>query len=116
MNTPLSRDFLLERGSCCNSNCINCPYNKNKTMQKLPKWFTGELYEEGGTVQNRFSGEEAKLTAAELSMYDFIMGATMMMEMGILREEALEFGAKDLKKGMDWFRENNAKAYMVLLD
>ena len=49
-------------------------------------------------------------------MYDFIMGATMMMEMGILREEALEFGAKDLKNGMDWFRENNSKAYMVLLD
>ena len=85
-------------------------------MQKLPKWFTGKLYEEGGTVQNRFSGDEIELTAEELSMYDFIMGATMMMEMGILKEEALEFGAKDLKKGMDWFRENNAKAYMVLLD
>ena len=85
-------------------------------MQKLPKWFTGETYEKGETVQNRFSGEKIELTAEELSMYDFIMGATMMMEMGILREEALEFGAKDLKKGMDWFRENNAKAYMVLLD
>ena len=36
--------------------------------QKLPKWFTGEMYEEGATVQNRFSGEEAELTAAELSM------------------------------------------------
>ena len=22
--------------------------------QKLPKWFNGELYKEGGTVQNRF--------------------------------------------------------------
>ena len=85
-------------------------------MQKLPKWFTGELYEEGETVQNRFSGEKIKLTAEELSMYDFIMGATLMMEMGILKEGALEFGAKNLKKGMDWFRENNAKAYMVLLD
>ena len=44
---------------------------------KLPSWFNGELYEEGGTVQNRFSGEEAELTAAELSMYDFIMGVTV---------------------------------------
>ena len=112
MNTPLSRDFLLKRGSCCNSNCINCPYNKNKNMQKLPKWFTGEMYEEGGTVQNRFSGEEAKLTAEELSMYDFIMGATMMMEMGMHHDNM----NTDLKKGFDWFRENNAKAYMVLLD
>jgi len=84
--------------------------------QKLPKWFTGELYKEGETVQNRFSGEKIELTAAELSMYDFIMGATLMLEMGILKEEALEFGAKDLKKGMDWFRKNNSKAYMVLLD
>tara|TARA_R110002074_G_scaffold395651_1_gene584291 strand:- start:934 stop:1197 length:264 start_codon:yes stop_codon:yes gene_type:complete len=86
------------------------------SKQILPKWFTGELYEKGETVQNRFSGEKIKLTAAELSMYDFIMGATMMMEMGILKEEALEFGASDLKKGMDWFMKNNSKAYMVLLD
>ena len=26
--------------------------------QQLPKWFKGELYEEGATVRNRFSGEE----------------------------------------------------------
>ena len=82
------------------------------SKQTLPKWFTGELYEEGATVQNRFSGEEAELTAAELSMYDFIMGVTMMMEMGMSNSNTV----KDLKKGMDWFRENNAKAYMTLLD
>ena len=82
------------------------------SKQTLPKWFTGELYEEGATVQNRFSGEEAELTAAELSMYDFIMGVTMMMEMGMGNSNTV----KDLKKGMDWFRENNAKAYMTLLD
>ena len=28
---------------------------------KLPKWFRGELYKEGGTVRNRFSGEEYEL-------------------------------------------------------
>tara|TARA_R110000765_G_scaffold145956_1_gene248320 strand:+ start:475 stop:738 length:264 start_codon:yes stop_codon:yes gene_type:complete len=86
------------------------------SKQTLPKWFDAELYEEGGIVSNRFSGEQIELTAEELSMYDFIMGATMMMEMGILKEEALEFGAKDIRKGMDWFRESNSKAYMVLLD
>ena len=52
-------------------------------MSKLPKWFTGKLYEEGSKVTNRFSGEEHQLTAEELSMYDFIMGATMIMEMGV---------------------------------
>ena len=83
-----------------------------ENKQTLPKWFTGELYEEGATVQNRFSGEEAELTAAELSMYDFIMGVTVMMEMGIGNSNTV----KDLRKGMDWFRKNNSKAYITLLD
>jgi hypothetical protein len=83
---------------------------KKKTT--LPEWFTGELYEEGGMVRNRFSGDGMELTAVELSMYDFVMGATMIMEMGIHRDSMIT----DLKKGLDWFRENNANAYMVLLD
>jgi hypothetical protein len=82
-------------------------------MNKLPKWFTGELYEEGGMVSNRFSGDEMKLTSEELSMYDFIMGATMMMEMNIKYDTQM---IADLRKGLEWFRENNSKAYMVLLD
>ena len=24
---PLSREFLLKRGFCCNNGCTNCPYN-----------------------------------------------------------------------------------------
>ena len=83
-----------------------------KTKQKLPKWFNGELYEEGATVQNRFSGEEYELTAEELSMYDFVIGATTMMEMGMHHNSMIT----DLRKGLDWFRMNNAEAYMVLLD
>ena len=82
-------------------------------MNKLPKWFTGELYEEGGMVSNRFSGEEYQLTSEELSMYDFIMGATIMMEMNIKYDTQM---IADLRKGLEWFRENNSKAYMVLLD
>ena len=82
------------------------------SKQKLPEWFTGELYEKGETVSNKFSGEEIELTNVELSMYDFIMGAQVMLEMGI----GSNFNTKDVKKGMDWFRKNNSKAYMVLLD
>ena len=81
--------------------------------QKLPKWFDGELYEEGDTVTNPYSGEEIELTAEELSMYDFCMGATFVYEMGGLGEMDV---VKDLRKGLDWFRKNNPKAYMVLLD
>ena len=46
----------------------------------------------------------------ELSMYDFVMGATACMEMG------LPCNVIELRKGFDWFRMNNAEAYMVLLD
>ena len=83
-----------------------------KTKQKLPKWFNGELYEEGATVQNRFSGEEYELNAMELSMYDFVIGSTIVLEMGMHSDNMII----DLRKGLDWFRKNNPKAYMVLLD
>ena len=82
----------------------------NTKEVKLPSWFNGELYEEGGFVKNRFSGEEHELNNVELSMYDFIMGATMVAEMG------LDTDITNLRKGLDWFRENNPEAYMVLLD
>ena len=81
-------------------------------MSKIPEWFRGETYKEGDTVANRFSGKEYKLTAEELSMYDFVMGASIMLEMGLTSE----FTTKELQKGLDWFRKNNSKAYMVLLD
>ena len=78
--------------------------------QKLPKWFNGELYEEGAVVKNRFSGEEYELNNIELSMYDFVMGASILTDTG------QEWAVKDLRRGLDWFRMNNAEAYMVLLD
>ena len=83
-----------------------------KTKAKLPSWFHGELYEEGGTVKNRFSGEEYELNNVELSMYDYVMGATLMMEMGMHHDSMMT----ELRKGLDWFRKNNAEAYMILLD
>jgi len=32
--TPLSREFLLNRGCCCKSGCENCPYNYKKEIMK----------------------------------------------------------------------------------
>tara|TARA_R110000803_G_scaffold60906_3_gene120468 strand:- start:1728 stop:1988 length:261 start_codon:yes stop_codon:yes gene_type:complete len=83
------------------------------TEQKLPKWFNGETYEEGLIVQNRFSGEEYELNNLELSMYDFIMGASMVLERNTINHNSL---VNDLRKGLTWFRQNNVEAYMVLLD
>ena len=82
------------------------------TKQKLPDWFNGELYEEGDTVTNPYSGESIELNNVELSMYDFVMGATFVVEMGSRSEKLI----KELQDGLYWFRKNNAKAYMVLLD
>ena len=85
---------------------------KEYDQKQLPKWFTGELYEEGAEVTNRFGGDSCYLNNVELSMYDFIMGATTLMEMGMSQQRTIV----DLRKGLDWFRKNNASAYMVLLD
>ena len=83
---------------------------KLKAKQQLPKWFRGELYEEGAEVTNRFGGDSCYLNNVELSMYDFVIGSSTIMEMG------LDTDIVSLRKGLDWFRKNNAKAYMTLLD
>ena len=85
-------------------------------MQKhnLPAWFNGSQYIKGDTVKNPFSGEEYELNATELSMYDFIIGSQMVMEM--TPKMVTQNSIKDLQRGLDWFRTKNAKAYMVLLD
>ena len=85
---------------------------KNKTQ--LPKWFDGTVYEKGDTVTNPFSGETYELDNLELSMYDLIMGLNYMFEaLGILSSDK---HIKMHQKALDWFRKNNSKAYMVLLD
>lgn len=84
-------------------------------MSKLPKWFNGEVYTEGAEVTNRFGGDSCYLNAEELSMYDFIIGASDLIEMGFLLSSSDKI-CDDLRKGLDWFRKNNAEAYMKLLD
>ena len=88
--------------------------SKTKEKQPIPKWFNGEIYDEGAVVTNPFSGDEYELNNIELSMYDFVMGATMTYERkGFNVDPKI---VRDLRKGLDWFKKYNAKAYMVLLD
>ena len=75
-----------------------------QSKQEMPKWFKGQVYSEGDTVSNPFTGDSVELTAEELSMYDLIMGAQMLNEWDVMQ------------KGLGWFRRENAEAYMVLLD
>ena len=86
---------------------------KLKAKQQLPKWFKGELYEEGAVVQNRFGGDSIELNNVELSMYDFVIGSSIVIEMSGGYKHT---DVNELRKGLDWFRMNNAEAYMVLLD
>ena len=80
--------------------------------QKLPEWFKSEPYEKGNTVKNKISGKEFKLTAEELTMYDFILGSRTMMEKGMGNEGNM----MAMRNGLFWFRENNLDAYLVLLN
>ena len=75
-----------------------------QNKQEMPKWFDGQVYSEGDTVSNLFTGESVELTAEELSMYDLIMGAQMLQAYDVMQ------------KGLSWFRRENAEAYMILLD
>ena len=85
-----------------------------KNKQKLPKWFNGSLYSQGETVANPFTGEEIELTNVELSLYDFIMGCSMLFERGSTRVN--DDMIRDFDLALTWFRVNNPQAYMVLLD
>lgn len=80
--------------------------------QEKPEWFNGQIYEKGAKVQNRFGGESCELNALELSIYDYVIGASDMVELGMHHDKLIT----DLRKGLDWFKQYNAKAYMVLLD
>lgn len=63
------------------------------------------------TVQNPFSGESYTLTPVEESVYSMIMGSQMLPM--YMESPGLQ---KIVRQGLDWFRDNNAKAYMTLLD
>ena len=81
--------------------------------QKVPEWFNGVIYDKGDIVANRFSGEKIELNNVELSIYDFVIGASIVVEMGMFNTPK---HVADLRKGLDWFKRYNPEAYMVLLD
>ena len=67
--------------------------------------------------KNRFNGESIMLTKEEAKRHD----AIFLNELAAtLEDKELGYGASKLwekvRKDLDWFRKNNAEAYMVLLD
>ena len=85
---------------------------KDKVKEQLPRWFEGEIYEIGDEVTNPYSGETVLLDAAELSMYDCIKGAEMVLHMGIAADQCIDV----INQGKDWMLARNPQAYMTLLD
>ena len=85
---------------------------KEQIKEQLPDWFDGEVYEIGDEVRNPFSGETALLDAAELSMYDLVKGAEMVLHMGIATDHCIDV----INQGKDWILAKNPQAYMTLLD
>ena len=72
---------------------------------KIPKSCKDMLiYNNGASCSNPYTGEKAELNNIELSLYDLIKGAEALGQWKIVQD------------GIDWFRRNNVKAYMVLLD
>ena len=85
----------------------------NSAREILPNWFEGEVYEIGDMVRNPYSGETCVLDAAELSMYEAIKGAEMVMLMGVAKvDRCIDL----IDRGKDWFIAKNPSAYMILLD
>jgi len=63
--------------------------------------FVGEVSE---FITNPFSGEGIMLSPEEVAVYDTLKGCEIFGDYAGLR------------KGINWFIENNAEAYMILLD
>ena len=67
--------------------------------------------------KNRFNGESVMLTKEEARRHDCIFLAEIM---ATIEDKRLGTGESRhwqiMRDHLDWFRKNNAKAYMVLLD
>ena len=69
------------------------------------------------TRSNRFTGESIELTKEDSIKHDEIF---LNETMATLEDKELGTGAskiwETMREHLSWFRKNNAKAYMVLLD
>ena len=69
------------------------------------------------TISNPFSGQKAILPKFAVAVYDVTTGSNLLAE-GYDRKHGMGSSPawKDVRKGLDWFRQHFAKEYMVLLD
>ena len=104
---------------------MGCGYFQDKTNIKSIRLdkdhspiYYGTMETQTEIRKNRFSGESIQLTKEEANKYDAIINN----EWAATQEDNLrqDVGISELwnavRRDLDWFRKNNAKAYMVLLD
>ncbi len=85
---------------------MNIKYNN--TTYAIPKpfdqCFMGDNPTKTLTIMNPYSNDSAVLPAFAVAIYDTIRGAERTEDYDIVR------------KGLDWFKKNFAREYMMLLD
>ena len=79
---------------------------KTVTKKSIKDIFPGIMIldSEPVLVENPFSGESIMLSPDEVAVYDYLKGCELIGDY------------KNLRKGIDWFIDNNAEAHMTLLD
>jgi len=79
---------------------------KTVTKKSIKDIFPGIMIldSEPVLVENPFSGESIMLSPDEVAVYDYLKGCELIGDY------------KGLRKGIDWFIDNNTQAYMTLLD
>jgi hypothetical protein len=95
--------------------------NKNPDTTEMENLLNEDYKEtmQGRTEErrNRFNGESIMLTKEEARRHDCIFLAEIM---ATLEDKTKGVGESKhwqiMRDHLDWFRKNNAKAYMVLLD
>ena len=88
-------------------------YMQNETTERYN--MTEQTNNKTEERKNRFSGESYMLTKEEADRHDCIFLAESMAEFHA-DPDTKDKHYKIMRKHLDWFRQHNAEAYMVLLD
>ena len=92
-------------------------YQNKKIKLPFPEADYSDQPLELETVKNPFSGESIAMPRFAVAVYDVTMGSNHIAES---YDQKHGMGTsptwKDVRKGLDWFRQHFAKEYMVLLD
>ena len=85
------------------------------TMLDLSYMFKDMTTERTEERKNRFNGESVMLTKEEARRHDLIFVAESMAEFHA-DPDTKDKHYKIMREHLNWFRQHNASAYMVLLD